>query len=212
MKKLILLSSIILVSFISCKDDKTKQTSPEEAEVKTTKEVESKPVQESKSILVWEGYKPGESHKGTIDIQSTDLKFENTKLVGGTIIVDMNTITNSDVKSAEHNTKLVNHLKNEDFFEVDKYPTSKFEMTSVKYLTADHLEIEGDLTIRGITKKINFPAFVVLVNGQKTLKSKTIKIDRTEFGVEYKSKKIFKTLKDKFIYDEFDIAFKIILK
>ncbi len=71
------------------------------------------------------------------------------------------------------------------------------------------LQIDGNLTLNGITKKISFPA---TISDSKILKSDIIKIDRTDFGVKYKSKKFFANLKDKFINDKFDIAFKIQLK
>ncbi len=205
MKKLVLLFSVILFTLSSCKEEKTKQNN-----TKPTKKESVKPSSKKiKNSLVWKGYKPTGFHVGTIDIKSTDFKFKGTQLIGGTVVFDMNTIKDIDLKDAGDNADLVNHLKSTDFFDVVSHPTSKFEITAINSDKLNNLEIIGKLTLNGITKEIKFPATIKGNNGSKFLISKVIKIDRTDFGVKYKSKKFFANLKDRFINDEFDITFKI---
>jgi len=209
MKKLILLLSIVSIAFVSCKEEKAKTIKQQLAKKEVVKPI----VKKVKDVIVWRGYKPTGSHVGTIDVKSANFKFESDNLIGGKIVFDMNTIKNNDLKDAGDNADLVNHLKSTDFFDIIKNPTSTFEITEVKSDKEGKLQIDGNLTLNGTTKKISFPANIVKSDdGSKTLKSNIIKIDRTDYGVKYKSKKFFANLKDKFINDEFDIAFKIQLK
>ena len=205
MKKLILLLSIVSISIISCKEEKTKQVTK-----KAPQEEAKKPVSKKiKNVIVWKGYKPTGSHVGTIDVKSANFKFEGENLVGGKVVFDMNSIKDNDLKDAGDNADLVNHLKSTDFFDVNTYPTSTFEITSVNSDKENKLQIDGNLTINGVTKNISFPASISKIDDSKILKSEIIKIDRTDFGIKFKSKKFFANLKDRFINDEFDIAFKL---
>ena len=64
--------------------------------------------------------------------------------------------------------------------------------------------MKGDLTIKGITKEIEFNTEIKLNGNSYTAVAKLI-IDRTEWGIEYSSKKILGALADKFIYDEMEL-------
>jgi len=98
------------------------------------------------------------------------------------------------------------HLKNEDFFDVENFPTSKLVITSAEQRTDNIYKITADLTIKGITNKIVFTANVT-VKRNNFLATANIVIDRTKWDVVYKSGNIFKDLGDKIIHDEinFDI-------
>lgn len=204
MKKILLLLTIISVSFTSCKEEKTKT----EVKKETKTEVKTTP-KKNIDVITWKAYKiTGDTHSGTINVKSSNFKFNDDSLIEGIVIFDMNTIKNSDIKDADYNAKLVKHLKNADFFNVVKHPTSKFEFSNVDRDKEGKLEIKGNLTINGITKEIKFPATIQ----DNILTSSVIKVDRTDFGVKYKSSKFFENLKDRAINDEFDVAFKLKLK
>lgn len=47
-----------------------------------------------------------------------------------------------------------NHLKSPDFFNVEKYPTMRFESTDIKEVSDDKYELTGDLTLHGVTKPV----------------------------------------------------------
>jgi polyisoprenoid-binding protein YceI len=49
------------------------------------------------------------------------------------------------------------HLRSEDFFHVEKYPTVTFASTAIKALGGNDYEVTGDLTMRGVTKRITLP-------------------------------------------------------
>ena len=48
------------------------------------------------------------------------------------------------------------HLKSADFFDVEKYPTMKFKSTKVTVAGSESGTVEGDLTIRDVTKPVVF--------------------------------------------------------
>ena len=78
--------------------------------------------------------------------------------------------------------KLTSHLKNADFFETDKFPSSKFVSTGIVSNEAGQCSVTGDLTLHGETKSITFPAKFRFEGGGLIMSSK-FKIDRSEFGM-----------------------------
>ena len=152
------------------------------------------------STVVWKGYKVAGSHEGTIDLKSGSLAFDGDKLTGGAFVLDMNSLSSTDL-SGEYKGKLEGHLKSDDFFGVAKYPTAALKITKVKKTGKNAYKIIGDLTIKGITKTVKFPASIY---GKKA--TGTLKIDRTDFNVQYGSGSFFDNLKDNLIYDELDLV------
>jgi polyisoprenoid-binding protein YceI len=161
-----------------------------------------------KSSLSWTGYKVTGKHSGNIMLKSGELKFEGTKLTGGSFEIDMNSISSTDL-TGEYADKLVGHLKANDFFGTANHPVAKFKMTSAGHQGKDLYKITGDLTIKGITKPIKFNATVKEENGVKVADA-LIKIDRTDYDIKYGSGSFIEDLGDKTIYDEFDLAVKLV--
>lgn len=123
-------------------------------------------------------------HNGTINF--TDGHFIKTgdAITGGTFTIDMNSIKCDDIKDEKGKKGLVDHLKNQDFFEVETYPTAKLTITEVKYHDPTHMRIEADMTIKGKTLPINFQAEVNFES--KTMYTK-FKIDRRRWDIVYQS-------------------------
>lgn len=166
----------------------------------TPAEVVTKEVKTSESTVTWKGYKVTGSHYGTINLQSGSLSFDGDKLVGGEFVVDMSSLVSDDLEG-EYKGKLEGHLKSDDFFGVEKHPTSKLVFTEVKANGKNSYEVTGDLTIKGITKAVTFD---LSVYGSKA--TATMKVDRSEYDVRYGSGSFFDNLGDKTIYDEFDLV------
>ena len=158
------------------------------------------------SKLIWTGSKPTGSHTGTIDIVSGFLTFDHGSFVGGTFSIDMNTILCTDIESESKSNYFVSHLKDEDFFDVEKFSDANLKITKVFKIDDRNYSVLADLTIKGITNPIAFEAEVT-GNGNSFVAASKFTIDRTKWGVEYKSGNIFKNLGDKIIYDdiEFDV-------
>jgi Uncharacterized conserved protein len=86
--------------------------------------------------------------------------LDNTTLKGGSFVIDMSTINVLDIPADKKgNADLRGHLSAPDFFDVAKYPTSKFVITSVED-KGDKLHVTGNLTIKDVTKSITIPATV----------------------------------------------------
>lgn len=209
MKKIILLIVVVLTT-ISCKKDSKNKVDVQDE--KTPIEVvasEAILIDAEHSKVIWKGFKPGGEHYGLITISEGTISLTDGNLVGGSFKFDMNSIIDMDMPADdEYNIKLVKHLKSADFFDVEKFPTSTFEITDITELGGD-LKISGNLTIKETTKNITIPAALIANNGKVTLKSDVFRVDRTDFNVRYGSKKFFDNLKDKFINDEFELSFEL---
>jgi polyisoprenoid-binding protein YceI len=158
-------------------------------------------IKTEKSTVTWKGYKVTGSHEGKIRIKQGSLTFKNNKLVNGAFAIDMKSITNTDLSDANYRAKLEGHLKSDDFFGVAKHSTATLLFTKVKSTGKNAYKIKGNLTIKGRTHAINF---TLSVYGNKATAS--LKIDRTKYNVSYGSTSFFDGLKDKAIYDEFDLV------
>lgn len=234
MKKLIPIYIIFLL-FLSCeapKGDQAEVSEPKEAK-KTEPESIIYNVQTSASEISWTGRKPSGKHTGTIEIKEGKIKLLNQNITGGYIIIDMNEIEVRDLKSDDDShMKLTEHLKSDDFFDVANHPYSNFEIINVQPYKASEKEvydrnnkavptgtyestssthkITGNLTMRGTTLSITFPAYLDINNDQIIAKANFI-IDRTLWNVRYNEEANFKDkAQDKLIYDDVAIGFDIL--
>jgi polyisoprenoid-binding protein YceI len=169
------------------------------------------------SSMNWVGKKVTGQHNGTIKISGGEVGIDKSGLVvAGNFEMNMKSINNLDLDDAGMNNKLINHLKSEDFFSAEKFPTSKFEITKVETLSDPakpnfNNTVSGNLTIKGITKSISFPASIKIENGALSAFA-DFEIDRTQWEIKYGSGKFFENLGDKMINDNFNISFKLIAK
>lgn len=159
----------------------------------------------NKSTLNWEATKINGSHNGTLAISEGTFTYENGKLTNGTFTLDMNKIIVLDIKSKGKNKKLVKHLESKDFFDVKNHATGTYEIIDSEVKDGKTL-IKGKLTIKGITKNVNFLSTITNKNGNILLKSDEFTIDRTLWGIKYKSGKFFDNLKNRLIHDEIKIS------
>ncbi len=169
---------------------------------------------ESESRISWRGTKPTGEHHGYVNLKSGSVVTENNIIKAGRFVFDMKSIVDEDLEDEEMNAKLTRHLKSEDFFYVEKYPEAVFELTSVEEypgtLTESNetnmdYEVNGNLTIRGETKNIRFPAKIEMKDDVILISTPEFSLDRTLWNVNYQSKKVFAELKDKFIHDDMHI-------
>lgn len=155
------------------------------------------------SEFYWKAEKvTGKGHEGLIFIQNGTLKKDKNDTLSGEFTIDMNEIIVLDLKGASAE-KLVSHLKNDDFFSVDKFPTSTFTITKSERKTKDTFSITGDLTIKGITNPLTFDIKFLTVEGI-LIGLADISIDRTLWDIRYGSGKFFENLGDNMIKDTFE--------
>jgi polyisoprenoid-binding protein YceI len=161
------------------------------------------------SNIVWKGYKVTGEHTGDVKLKSGSIQFTDGALTGGTFVVDMTSITNTDMEG-EWSDKLVGHLKSEDFFGVEKYPTAKLVVSrAIPQDTKGNYKVLGKLTIKETTKDVKF--FVnVTEEGNSVKATGSLKVDRSDYNVRYGSGSFFDGLGDKTIYDEFDLNISVV--
>ena len=161
------------------------------------------PVNTSKSTVKWKGEKVTGFHEGIISIKTANLTFDNDVLTGGEVIIDMSTINCTDL-SGPYKNKLEEHLNSDDFFNVLDYPVSKLKITKCTKVNENKYNVVADLTIKEITKSVEFET--ELINNVATA---NLNIDRTKFDIKYSSGSFFKNLGDKMIYDNFSLTVNI---
>jgi len=166
----------------------------------TTMDGIKKEINVESSKVIWKGYKVTGSHQGTIAIKTGNLVFDNNELVGGSFTINMSSIIVTDLEG-EYKEKLEGHLKSDDFFGVENFPTASLIFTKVKSTGKNSYEVTGNITIKEKTDTITFD---VSIYGNKA--NASLKIDRTKFDVRYGSNSFFDGLKDKAIYDDFDLV------
>ena len=221
MKKIVLSCAVILaLTVASCKNNNANaEQAVEQAADQAAAAVEQAATAvmvsgtytvEPSSVVEWVGKKPTGQHTGTIGLQSGSLTLDNGKVTGD-FTIDMNSITVTDITEADGKLDLEAHLKGtgkedgaDHFFNVKTYPTGTFKLTSF-----DGANVTGDLTLKGKTKTISFPATLTITDNEVTLESKPFEINRVDFGVNYASKSVFGDLKDKFINDEIELVVKV---
>lgn len=219
MKTKLLISTIVLATFFitySCNNasDKKVKTSEAKSVSELSEDYSRLTACHHSSKIYWKGTKPGGAHDGYIKLKEGEFYVDGQELKGGVFVIDMNSIVNSDLENEEMNAKLVGHLKSNDFFMTDSFPTAKFELVEVLELSKEELTEEtegftnkvlGNLTVKGITKSIEFPVKVWFTEKNINVKSNDIVLNRTDWNITYMSKSVFANLKDKFIDDEFTI-------
>lgn len=157
-----------------------------------------------KSMLSWHGKKVTGEHIGNINLKEGQLELKDGKIVKGKFIIDMTSITNSDLKDAGYNQKLVNHLKSDDFFGVAKHPEAKIEILKSTPFTNNEASVDGNLTIKNITHPISFKA-----KREGQAYTAVIVVDRSKYDVRYGSGSFFDNLGDNMIYDEFTMTVRV---
>ncbi len=173
------------------------------------KDVKKAEIDLKASKVEWKGKKLTGEHHGTILLKSGQLLFDENKLSGGAFEIDMTSINNLDLTDTDSNKKLVGHLKSDDFFSVANHPTSKFEITKVEHKSGDSYNLTGNLTIKGITHPITFPATISNKDGKVSAVA-DIKFDRSKYDVRFGSKTFFDNIGDKVIYDEVELKVNLI--
>lgn len=194
MKKTTIIAAILMISasifVISCGKDKP--VSSESNEVLTTTNGQIYVIDTMNSKAEWKGFKvvksDNTSHIGTLKFESGEVTVKDNKLESGQFVIDMNSIANEDLKETDGNSKLIGHLKSADFFDVEKFPTASYEITKITEAPAGsdyNTVLDGNLTLKGITKPATFNANVKIKDGELSIATEPKDINRDEFGIKF---------------------------
>jgi polyisoprenoid-binding protein YceI len=226
MKKILIITIVILIvlfAFISFNSNKTEAPVSENSSVADDQSNEpvditnlsdgTYSINTNESIINWTGKKTlvvDWIDAGTINIESGTARIEEGQVISNELIIDMNSISAKTTGSGGGQDTLSNHLKSDDFFNVENYPTSRFVATEFKSSAPNQFEIIGNLTIKDITNEIIVP-ITVYENGDTLRIVGSTDLDRTLWNIRYGSDKFFDNLGDNVIDDIINIDFELIV-
>lgn len=218
MKKTVVLSLPVLfafVAFVSCKN--TPEPKPETGPVPDTVRVNRVSTEGAVTFTItegtvfWQGKQAiGEPHNGTIRISGGELLVNQGQVLSGTVDFDMGSMTVVNMKDNGSKTDLESHLKDQDFFDVKKFPSARFAITEVlpSNLPAFNWVARGDLTIKDRTHPVNVPLKMTITGDDLEAESASFIINRTKWGLSFRSGTLG-TAKDKIIEDVIPISLKV---
>lgn len=168
---------------------------------------------ESPSTVNWTANNPASTHVGTVDVNKGSVEIKDGKIQSGSFDIDMKTILSTDLKSEDGKEKLEKHLKSADFFDVDKYPAARYVIKKsvvIKGSDKTRHHISGDLTIKDVTRPVEFDAYIIVSNNGTFLTATTpsFEINRVDYGIKYNSG-VLNTVKDKIISDKIGLVINI---
>lgn len=186
----LLASCLIAFNLVACEDPSTKVDAAKVNDAKTSKD----------------GAKTDKAAKGTevkFDQKSGSIEFTGSKVTGkhdggfkafqGAVTIVENSPEKSRFKvtidmnsTFSDSDRLTGHLKNEDFFDVKKFPESSFESTAIEK-DDKKFKVTGNFTLHGVTKSITFPVDLSFDDKHFKLGSE-FSINRKDFGIVYKGK------------------------
>ena len=147
----------------------------------TTKTADTFAVNTTTSKVEFIGSKKAGYHPGYFLLKSGSVSLDAGKLTGGSFVIDLASLKVTD----EAGLKLEGHLKSSDFFDFSKGTEATYAISSVKYVSADKAEIDGSLTLKGVTAPVKFIASIRGVDATKFFAEATFSLDRTVFGINY---------------------------
>lgn len=226
-----MVAAVLLV--VACgPSDKTVETSDAKA-VASAENATTVAINTESSMITWIGSKPAGQHNGTIQLTEGQIGLNNNEIVSANFTIDISSLKNIDMAGSKGATDLETHLMSDEFFDEATYPEATFELTGATAYEAENLEadkeefvteftpatlsevmvenpthfISGNLTMRGTTKNITFPASVSVTDGVvKAIAN--FNIDRTEWNLAYGDEaSALDKAKDKFVYNTVSIGF-----
>lgn len=166
-------------------------------------------IQPASSTVNWTGKKILGLHTGNINIANGFIEITNNEITAGEIEIDMSSIVITDIDDKKTHDEFLAHLKNDDFFAVDKFNISKLIFTDAKRIEENKFKINGILTIKDISHPVSYISTVEIFTDFLHSLGEIV-IDRTLYNIRYGSGKFIDNLGDKLIYDDFVLQFKLV--
>ena len=163
-------------------------------------------VNTDKSNIHWVGKKIGGEHSGDIKLKIAILEIEADVLRKGEFVIDMNSMTNTDIENLEYREKLMGHLKSDDFFGTETFPIAILKVSTEARFNQGTAKVNADLMIKGQTYPISFN--VIKRDGNYYA---TLEIDRSKYDIRYGSRSFFDNLGDKAIHDNFTLEIVLVI-
>ncbi|MFW6369647.1 MAG: YceI family protein [Bacteroidota bacterium] len=151
-------------------------------------------IDKTESHVKWFADKADMESFGTIDFARGQLGLGEGEILGGTFKLDLKSVSAGKPETTGKEKQLVDRLKSQDFFDVDAYPEGELEILSVSALSEDQStvvdeleathQVEATLTLRGVTRKVTFPARIEVVDGKIITETNQLIISPSEWGAE----------------------------
>jgi polyisoprenoid-binding protein YceI len=201
MKKLFTL--LMFVSMVSCNMNSNKTEDTNDATITAADATYN--IKLDESSLVWTGREVStSSHYGSINFTSGQFEIADGLISQGEFLVDMTSINVQDMTGGSKE-RLEGHLRSDDFFSVESFPTAHLYISSSEVISNGKWMVNGFLTI----KDISHPVLFEMANTEDGWNANLV-FDRSKYNVKFRSGTFFENLGDKLIYD--DIELKINLK
>ena len=218
-KKTVLLS-FLPVALFACKNEPKTETSQLAPPVEAAR-LAPVPTEGASTFVISEGTVnwsgshtvKKDGHEGLITVESGEILVNQGRILSGKVVLDMNSISVTDIKDPGERRDLESHLKDSDFFEVKKFPKAEFNFDEVLPSTMPNFNwvLSGQLTMKGKTAPVNIPIKVSLEGDVLRAESPAFPINRTTWGVNFQSG-ILGTAKDKMIDDTVPLMLKVVAK
>ncbi|MBL6654990.1 MAG: YceI family protein [Flavobacteriaceae bacterium] len=197
MKKLF--TFLMLIVLASCNTNTNQARTQQAQGVATADNIYN--IETAQSQIAWTGREVSTSyHYGTLDFVSGNFEISNGTIVNGEFIVDMTSINNQDMEG-DSKARLEGHLKSDDFFSVESYPTAAISINSSELISAGKWNVSADLSIKGFTHPVNFE----MISSEDGWSANLV-FDRSKYDVRFRSGSFFENLGDKLIYDDIELS------
>ena len=197
MKKLF--TFLILIVLASCNTNPNQSSNQQAQGVATADNIYN--IENTQSQITWTGREVStSSHYGTLDFVSGNFEISNGAIVNGEFIVDMTSINNQDMEG-DSKARLEGHLKSDDFFSVESYPTAAISINSSELISDGKWNVSADLSIKGFTHPVNFE----MISSEDGWSANLV-FDRSKYDVRFRSGSFFENLGDKLIYDDIELS------
>jgi len=168
------------------------------------------------SLIEWTGRNANNKHEGSVRLSGGEIRASGG-VINGHFEIDMRSIRNYNLEGDELQPVLIAHLESDDFFFVKMFPKTAFTITSVKLAAAPHLSapnavVEGSLVLRGVQRRIRFPATVSRVAEGGIAAEAHFDIDRTRWKAIYGSARYFEHLGMHRVFDPVSIEVRIVAR
>lgn len=167
------------------------------------------------SRVEWLGRNLLNKHFGTIALKSGHVTCTDGRLVGGDFVVDMNAMSCSDIDDSKMSQILVNHLKSDDFFDVERHTEARFQIRQVEAVPGatrglPNARISGELSLRGQFNPLVLFAVTGFDAEGRFAAQTAFAFDRTTWGSIYGSGKFFKNVGMHLVNDLIEVQVRLL--